>query len=332
MADQDAQDINQMMSASVDAVIKPPKKSPLLWIVLGCMVVGVGLGIFVYQQSIVEPETTVPTPAPRVATPVPTITPTLAPVVPETNVVQPLSNTITFPEAGKLRVFSSLSNLQLLLTVTIGGVAKTITLPARPATTSTMNYTDSTFEVTAGSTGSVVAHLNNASGPKMGGWILPVTDSKCGVTTFMPITTMLANAQTKVPTGKTIFAKQCWADEIVPSDPSSYDFNDFFLAWSYAGAVSSASPSPSSSATTTASPTASTTATASPSPTPTKSPSPTPTPSTISDEEEEEASPRVAMPDTSDGVPMTGVFEVTVGTVSLGLVLLGLGLFGLLAL
>ena len=60
---------------------------------------------------------------------------------------------------------------------------------------------------------------------------------------------------------------------------------------------------------------------ASPSPTPTPTPTPTP-----------DVSPRVAMPDTSQGTPVTGVFEVTVASVSLGLILLMLGLFGLLAL
>jgi hypothetical protein len=36
------------------------------------------------------------------------------------------------------------------------------------------------------------------------------------------------------------------------------------------------------------------------------------------------------MPDTSDGTPVTGVFEITVGTVSVGIVFLILGILGLL--
>ena len=44
------------------------------------------------------------------------------------------------------------------------------------------------------------------------------------------------------------------------------------------------------------------------------------------------ASARATIPDTSEGVPVTGVFEVTIGTVSVGLILLVLGLAGLLAL
>lgn len=41
---------------------------------------------------------------------------------------------------------------------------------------------------------------------------------------------------------------------------------------------------------------------------------------------------RVAMPDTSGGVPETGVFEITVATAGVGLVLLVVGLVGLLVL
>ncbi|MFH1244295.1 MAG: hypothetical protein V1487_01830 [bacterium] len=43
-------------------------------------------------------------------------------------------------------------------------------------------------------------------------------------------------------------------------------------------------------------------------------------------------SARTVMPDTTEGVPTTGVFEVTVGTVSVGLIFLVLGLVGLLVL
>ncbi len=41
-------------------------------------------------------------------------------------------------------------------------------------------------------------------------------------------------------------------------------------------------------------------------------------------------SPRAAMPDTSEGTPVTGVFEVTAGTVGIGLLLLIAGIFGIL--
>lgn len=76
-----------------------------------------------------------------------------------------------------------------------------------------------------------------------------------------------------------------------------------------------ASSSPSPSVRASSSPTAS----RSPSPIGSRSPSPSP-------------SSRVAMPDTSGGVPETGVFEITVGTVGVGLLLLVAGLIGLLVL
>ena len=340
MADQDAQDINQMMSARPEVAVAAPKKSRFLWVVLGCVVFGVGLGVMVYQQSI-KPK---PTPSTTLK-PTPKASSTTA-ITPETNVVtptgvtQPLPNTMTFPESGKVRVYSSLPNLQLLITLNMAGVIKTITLPARPiTTTNVMNYTDATFEVSAGSTASISANLNKDTGPKMGGWILPVGDTKCGVTAFMEITPMLTWAQANLAPGKTIFAKQCWSDTIDPKDPSSYDFNDFFLAWSYSAGGTTASPIPSTSPVSSSSPSPS----VSPSPAASKSPSPSPSPSpsvkasvvpspTPTPTPTPTTSPRVSMPDTSEGTPVTGVFEVTVGTISVGLVLLMLGLFGLLAL
>jgi hypothetical protein len=106
MADQDAQDINQMMSASADVVIKPPKKSKLLWVVLGCVVVGVGLGIVVYQQSLTPSVKPTPTPKTAVVTPKPLPSPsTIAAVPPRTNEVTAAANTVTFPKAGKIRIY-----------------------------------------------------------------------------------------------------------------------------------------------------------------------------------------------------------------------------------
>lgn len=334
MADQDAQDINQMMPANEGIVLAAPKKSKFGWLIVGCVMLGVGLGIFVYQQSVKTPAKPVSTTKPVVKV-VPS--PTEVAIVPDTNAVtpssvtQPLPATMTFPETGKLRVYSNLGNLQLLITITSGSKVNTITLPARPVSATTpMNYTDATFEVTAGTVASISANLNKATGPKMGGWILPLPDNKCGVTAFMDIAPALTWLQKNLATGKTVFAKQCWSDEINPKDPTSYDFNDFFLAWSYAGATaSSPTPTPSAAASVSpsASPSPSPSRAASPSPsaaasvTPTPSPTPTPTPSA-----------RVLMPDTSGGTPVTGIFEVTVGTISIGLILLILGLLGLLVL
>jgi len=331
MVDQDAQDINQMMSATQEVLVSKPKKSMFAWIVLGCVVVGVGLGIVVYQQSVKT--VTKPSPTPRVAvvaTPKPSpvvASPLASPVVPQTNLITQVANTVTFPETGKIRVFSDLNNIQLVMTLTIGGTKKTLTIPNKTLNATTlMSYADSTFDVTAGSTASVSANLNTATGPKMGGWILPESGEMCGANTGEKVnkTSKLAFAQSSLGAGKTIYAKQCWADDIDPKDPSSYDFNDFYMVWGYVpGSV--VTPSPSASSSTAASPTPSASARASVSPSPSASvkasASVTPT-----------ASPRVVMPDTSEGTPVTGVFEVTVGTISLGLILLVLGLFGLLAL
>ncbi len=336
MGDQDAQDINQMMSATSDVVIGKPKKSKFLWIVLGCVVVGVGLGVVVYQQSLSTPAPTVKvTPKPTISQT--TLAPTLAPspipspVVPETNVITQVANTMTFPETGKLRVFTDLNNITLVVTITTGGATKTITLPNRAVSdTQKMNFTDSTFEVTAGSTGTINAYLNSTSGPKMGGWILPTGGTKCGANgyTVVDMSPRIAWAEANLGTGKTLFAKQCWADEIVTGDPSSYDFNDFFVVWGYASSTTaSASPTGSVSPSPSASPKAS----VSPSPSPSPSPSASAQASTAASPSPS-ASARVAMPDTSGGTPVTGVFEVTVGTISIGLLMLLLGLFGLLAL
>lgn len=336
MADQDAQDINQMMSASPEVAVKAPRKSMFAWIVLGCVIMGVGLGVVVYQQSLAP--AVKPSPTPKAIVPTPTPTPIPSPVLPQTNTVTPVANTMTFPQTGKIRVFSDLNNLTLVITITTGGVTKTLTLPNRATNTTTpMNFSDSSFEVTAGSVGTIEAYLNSTSDVKMGGWILPTDGTKCGANGFGIVdnATKITFAETKLTSGQTIFAKQCWADQINPADPSSYDFNDFFLAWSYATGSTLASPSPSASASPAASPSPS--ASSSPSPSPSLSPSPSPSvAASPSPSAAAVVSPspsaRAAMPDTTDGVPVTGIFEVTVGTVSVGLILLVLGLFGLLAL
>lgn len=345
MVDQDAQDINQMMSGTSDVLVSKPKKSMFIWIVLGCVVVGIGLGVVVYQQSIKPVPIVKTTPRPTavsVATPVPTempITPLESPVPGEISVVQPLANTVTFPQTGKIRLFNDLNNSAMVFTIKIGTETKVLTLPSTPVTTANpMNFTDSTFTVTAGTTGTVVANLGTATGPKMGGWLLPKTGNKCGsdINKSMDVTAKLSFVQSHLATGKTTFATQCWSDEIVPGDASSYDFNDFFIVWSYAPDTNT-SPSPSASSVASSSPTPSPSPSRAASPTPTPSPSRAASPSPSNTPAGGTAttptpSPRAAMPDTSGGTPVTGVFEVTVGTISVGLIFLLLGLFGLLAL
>lgn len=339
MADQDAQDINQMMSASPDVVIKQPQKSKLLWVVLGCVVVGVGLGVVVYQQSLRPPTKTVPTPKPDVVvTPKPSPIPSV--VKPGVSEVTPVTSPITFPKSGKLRVYHTLNNIQAVLELTIGGVKKTITLPAQPISTTTpANFGDATFDVQAGTSATLVGYLNSTSGVKLRGWIPPQDSNnmkECGAPGAQVANNEIEIAYIKsLLVGETIFEYQCWEDDDVPGE-----FNDIYMVWTYApGSTTTVSPSPSPSSSPTASvgvspsPSASAKASASPSPSakasatasPSSTPTPTPTPTP-------NVSPRVTMPDTSEGTPVTGVFEVTVGTISVGLILLLLGLVGLLAL
>ncbi len=323
MADQDAQDISQMMSAGVSSAASAPKKSSkLLWIVLGCMVVGVGLGIFVYQQSIVPPPPVVPA-SPRVlASPAPVASPA-APVV---NVIQPVSNIVTFPKAGTVRIYFAGYDPTLkfgqqpeLVRLTLGGVNTDVRMPTTAAPAGAKMFSvPTTLQVVAGSAVTVKAYdLGNLNLPAHG-WIAPNAQGQCvGSTGAADASEMIAYAQAQAK-GEPLVSQMCWADNgSTPLD----DYNDFFMILSYAPPTGSASPSPSASATVTpsASPSPSPSKAASPSPSTTASVTPTP-------------SPRVTMPDTSEGTPVTGVFEVTVGTISVGLILLVLGLIGLLAL
>lgn len=340
MSGQDASDIVQMNSLSGEIPIASggKKKSSLLWIVLGCVIVGVGLGVFVYQQSLAPAPKPSSTPRASKAPTPSTTTVVPSPVTPTTNEVAPVANTITFPKNGKLRVYHTLNNIQMVLQLTINGSVKTITLPNKTVSTTTpANFADSSFEVQAGSTATVVAYLNSTSGPKLRGWIPPMdanNKKECGVAGGVVVNneTQIAFIKSKLA-GESIFEYQCWEDDDVPGE-----FNDLYMVWTYAPTTSTTSPSPAASVS--PSPSASVKASASPSPSPSvkASVSPSPSPSVKASTAATVASPtptpstRAAMPDTSEGVPVTGVFEITVGTVSVGLLLLVLGLFGLLSL
>lgn len=333
MAEQDANDISQMMPSATEATIKQPKKSKFLWIVLGCVIIGIGLGIVVYQQS-TKPVTTVKTtPRPTVvATPTPvatsSATPVESPTTPDVSVVDAVSNTVNFPKAGKVRVYwDGNGNYTLKVVLEIAGVKKTIQMPAK-TDSEAMAFIDSTVTLTGPTAVKVTSFLGTNPIQSLG-WIAPNSASKCGANGFglVDVTTMVAYATTQAK-GEPLVSKQCWADQADPNDSSSKDFNDYFVILSYVPPSGSASPSPSGSAAASPSPSAS--VAASPSPSPSVAASPTPTPSTATPTPT--PSSRAAMPDTSDGTPVTGVFEVTVGTVSVGLLLLLLGLFGLLAL
>lgn len=348
MVDQDAQDITQMNPelSEVPVVSAKPRKSYLLWIVLSCVVVGVGLGVFVYQRSLAPVAIPSPTPRPTVAaTQKPSVvasplaSPLASPIKPGINLVEAVPNTVTFPKAGNLRIYYGHNSLALGVIVTNGGVSQTFQIPAGSNSTTPTVY-DTNYAVTAGETLTITSYLGTNSSQLSIGWADPVSN-KCGFNGFSimdiaPELTLVTQQSGSEP----IVSVQCWGDYSPnPKDTSALDFNDFVLFWSYTPSSASVSPSPSASATDTPSPSpsASATDTPSPSPSPSISPSPSPSPSSSSDSTVAAAatptpSARAAMPDTTNGMPVTGVFEVTVGTVSVGLIFLVLGLFGLLAL
>ncbi len=341
MVDQDAQDISKMMSHRTEVVVGAQRKSRLLWVVLGCLVIGVGLGIVVYQQSTKAPIPVKTTQAPPVPVPSP-----LASAVPaNVSVIKPISNVVTFPKAGTVRIYFAgyaptlkFGKQPELIRFTFNGVNTDVTMPTTTAPVGAKMFSVPTpLIVSAGSLVTVQAYdLGNIGTPAYG-WINPDVTGKCtGSTGTVDASEMIAYAQAQAGS-EPLVAKMCWADN--GSSPVD-DFNDFFMILSYQPVASpspsasvSPSPSPSPSTTTSPTPTPSSSPSVTPTPSPSPSPSKTPTPSPSSlASVTPTPSPRVAMPDTSGGTPVTGVFEVTVGAVSLGLILLVLGLVGLLAL
>lgn len=320
-----------MMSATSDVLVAPPKKSKFVWVVLACVVVGVGLGVVVYQQSL-KPAVS-PTPVPRPSAVVSVVpSPIPSPVTPDVSLVQAEPKTIDFPKAGEIRVYYAVGGwmpLGIIFKDSLG--PHNFTIPAGNPNTQ-MKILDTGYKLTGPTTVTIDSFIGTNASQLSIGWAKPVAN-KCGFNGFgvVDITPDItfATAQAK---GEPIVSVQCWGDySPSPKDTSALDFNDYTVIWSYKPATTSTSPSPSVSP----SPSASAKASVSPSPSPSvkasASPSaaasvaaiasPTPTPS-----------PRVSMPDTSEGTPVTGVFEVTVGTISIGLLLLIIGLFGLLAL
>lgn len=337
MADQDAKDINQMMSASNDVNVAQPKKSKFVWVVLACVIVGVGLGVVVYQQSLKPTVSPKPIPKPSAVVSVPSPIP--SPVTPEVTLVQAEPKTVAFPKAGEIRVYYAVGGwIPLGLTLKDSLGPHNFTIPAGNPNAQ-MKIFDTGYKLTGPTTVTVDSFLGTDSSQMSIGWAKPVAN-KCGFNGFgvVDITPDItyATAQAK---GEPIVSVQCWGDySPSPKDTSSLDFNDYTVIFSYKPpAADLTSPSPTASAKASVSPSPSASVKASPSPSVKASPSPsvkasaspsavvvaspTPTPS-----------PRVTMPDTSEGTPVTGIFEVTVGTISIGLLLLILGLFGLLAL
>lgn len=326
MAEQDAQDIASMNSVGSDIPVMSatPKKSYLIWIVLACVVVGVGLGVYVYQQSLAPASKVSPTPkATTTASQKPAVvsSPIASPLAPGINAVEAQPKTISFPKAGKIRLYYSIggwSALGVILTDSAG--THEFTIPAGDPGTA-MKILDTGYALTGPTTVTMNSYLGTDKTKLSLGWATPAAN-KCGFNGFGVVDIAgLVSYATAQANGEPLVSTQCWGDYSPnPADTSSKDFNDYTVIVSYTP-PNGASPSPSGSAAASASPTATPTPSPSPSPSNTAGTTVTPTPS-----------PRAAMPDTSDGVPVTGVFEVTAGTVSVGLILLVLGLLGLLAL
>lgn len=301
----------------------PKAKGSKLWMVVAaCVVAGIGLGVFVYQQSIApapkpskKPTATV---KPSVA---PTPAPSASPETPDINAVTPQSNTIVFPKAGEIRVYfagygANPTVNQLIRLTTSTGEAD-VTMPTSVPSGDKMAYRDSGLEVTAGQSVTIKSFdRGNTSQPSYG-WIPPNSANKCDIYYGADVGPMVTWATAKAA-GEPFVSKQCWADYNAPNDPAVRLFNDFFIILSYVPAAQAATVSPS--------PSASPTASKSPSPSPSASAaavasaSPTPTPS---------ASARVTMPEGS-ALPEAGVFEVTAGTIGIGLIFILLGVLGLL--
>lgn len=336
MAEQDAQDINQMMSATADVAIAAPKKSKFLWVVLGCVVVGVGLGVAVYQQSIKTPSKPTATPKSTVTTKPTVSSPVPSPVTPDVNVVSAEGKSLSFPKAGEIRVYYEVGDwvpLGMILTDSAGAHDFAYTAGAP---TGRMKILDTGYVLTGPTIISIDSFLGIDKTKLSVGWAKPVTN-KCGFNGYTAVDiTPNINFATEQAKGEPLVSIQCWGDYAPnPADPSSKDFNDYTLIWSYKPSSSTSSPVPSATVIASSTPVASPSRAASPSPSASVKASPSPSvkaSTSATATATPTPSPRVVMPDTSEGTPVTGIFEVTVGAISVGLILLVLGLFGLLAL
>jgi len=316
------------------AALPPKKKSgSKLWlVVLTCVVVGVGLGVVVYQKSIAPTTRPTPTPRPSVA-PRPSPIPSPSVAVPDVSAITPQSNKISFPKGGQVRVYYSnyegTAKTLIDMESVSGGVGMQMT---GNGSGTTMAYKDTGFVLPGPEQVTISLYDGASYDTPATGWI-PPTGNICGADPYAkPDITPYINWVTEQSEGEPLVSVQCWGDWGKSGDPSNYDYNDYLVIWSYTPASAITSPSPSSSATASASPSPSSSATASVSPFPsataTATATPTPTPSTTA---AVSPSARAAMPEGS-ALPDAGVFEVTVGTVSVGLLLLVLGLLGLLVL
>lgn len=339
MSMENARDISQMNGAETEIPIaQPRKKLGLLWVVLGCVVVGVTLGIVVYQQSITPTKkpVTKSSSAPKPSS-ITSASPLPSPEVPDISVVNAQPKTVTFPKAGKVRIYyqgGAQNTNWLALGILIknaSGVASTYTIPAGKSTTP-MQILDTGLDVAASETLTINSYWGTDASKLSVGWASPVS-SKCGFNGFGQVSiASIVTWATEQSKGEPLVSTQCWGDYSPnANDTSSKDFNDYTLIVSYTPA--GVSPTPISSPATSIAPSST--------PTPTPTPTSTPRPSVVASSSpvagtalltSPTPSVRTTLPDTSEGVPVTGVFEITVGTVGVGLLLLVLGLAGLLVL
>ncbi len=337
MSEQDAKDINQMMANTAEVAVGKPRKSKFGVMVVLCIVLGIGLGIFVYQKSLTPPAKT------PVAKPSPVSSPLAAvpsPVVPHISIVNAEPKTVDFPKAGKIRAYYVVGGwMPLGMTLTDAAGKHSLKIPAGDPGT-LMKVYDTGYSITGPTTISMETFLGEDATKLSIGWAKPVSN-KCGFNGFgvVDIAQYITWA-TEQAKGEPIVSIQCWGDYSPnPTQTDAKDFNDYTMIWSYTPSGTTSSPSPSASAAASASPSPS------PSPSPSRSASPSPSSSALSSPSPSPSrsaspslspsaspSPRVSMPDTSGGTPVTGVFEVTVGTLSIGVLLLGVGLLGLLVL
>lgn len=326
--------IGESRVSKTSSVIAAPKKSKLWLVVLLCVVVGVGLGVFVYQKSIA------PSPSPSVrptATPAATPAPVPSPVVPEISAVTPQSNSIVFPKAGEVRVFfgsydaTNPTVLNQLIRLTGPTGQSDLIVPGSVPTGDKMATLDSGLNVQAGQSVKIEIFDRGDETRPSYGWIKPDASNQCGGTGFPKADAgPLITWATSKAAGQPLVSSQCWGDWGPSGDPSNTDYNDFFVILSYVPPSASPSPSVSPLASPSVSPSASPSVSPSPSPSPSLSPSPSPSASVgVIASVTPTPSPRVTMPEASS-LPEAGVFEVTVGTIGVSLILVLLGALGLL--
>lgn len=308
----------------------PPRKSKLWLVVTLCVVLGVGLGIFVYQQSI-APATKTPTKPTASKAPIPSPVasplPSPSPAVPEVSQVTPQSNVVTMPKTGEVRVYFATyedpaqMSLNHLVRLTIPSGSADLIMPRTLQAGDKMAVVDSGLVVTAGQQMTIELYDDADETTPSYGWIAPDANKQCGGPGYSKsdASALIAWATQKAA-GEQLVSVQCWGDYGPANDTSRADMNDFLAIISYtpAGASTTVSPSPSP------------TRAASPSPSPSRAASPTPAASP-SVRASVAASPRVTMPEGSS-LPDAGVFEVTAGTIGVGLVFVLLGALGLLVL